>query len=149
MITTIKNDNSILYKDLFLKASEVLSGYERTQTFNDNETYFYKDSETNSFVEFVFEDENNKLYEFANALTQYGYLYISNGKNPSDYNFIPEIGITTLEEYYNWLPEIKKDAEGKPTVFTKLPLDEAHFEINPNTRAIIIPADFKKNGIAV
>lgn len=30
-----------------------------------------------------------------------------------------------------------------------LPLDEPHFEINANTRAIIIPADFKKNGIAV
>ena len=30
-----------------------------------------------------------------------------------------------------------------------LPLDEPHFIINANTRAIEIPADFKKNGIAV
>ena len=151
MITTIKNDNSNLYKDLFQKASEVLSGYERTQTFDETKTYYYKDSDTNTFIEFIYESEEkeDKLYEFANALTQYGYLYVSNGKNPSDYNFVPELGITTLEEYYNWLPEIKRDAEGKPTIFTKLPLDEAHFEINLNTRAINIPAEFKKNGIGV
>lgn len=30
-----------------------------------------------------------------------------------------------------------------------LPLDEPHFVINSNTRAITIPTDFKKNGIAV
>lgn len=151
MITTIKNDNSNLYKDLFQKASEVLSGYERTQTFDETKTYYYKDSDTNTFIELIYESEEKeeKLYEFANALTQYGYLYVSNGKNPSDYNFVPELGITTLEEYYNWLPEIKRDAEGKPTIFTKLPLDEAHFEINLNTRAINIPAEFKKNGIGV
>ena len=46
MITAIKNTNSDLYKDLFAKASEVLSGYERTQTFDENKTYFYKDFKT-------------------------------------------------------------------------------------------------------
>lgn len=63
--------------------------------------------------------------------------------------FAPELGITTLEEYFNWLPELKRDVEGKPTKYTILPLDEPHFVINANTRAINIPADFKKNGIAV
>ncbi len=70
--------------------------------------------------------------------------------------FVPELGITTLEEYYNWLPELKSitvEEEGimvtKPTKFTVLPLDEEHFNINANTRAINIPADFKKNGVAV
>lgn len=147
----MKNTNSDLYKDLFRRASEVLSGYERTQTFDEDEQYFYKDSSNNSFVEFVFQSDNkeDKINEFANALTIYTYLYVKNGKDPNKYNFVPELGITTLEEYYNWLPEIKKDKEGKPTVFTKLPLDEAHFEINANTRAISIPAEFKKNGIAV
>lgn len=33
--------------------------------------------------------------------------------------------------------------------YTKLPLDEPYFEINANTRAILIPNEFKKNGIAV
>ena len=37
VITAIKNTNSELYKDLFAKASEVLSGFERTQTFDENE----------------------------------------------------------------------------------------------------------------
>ena len=151
MITAIKNTNSDLYKDLFAKASEVLSGYERTQTFDENKTYFYKDSKTNTFTELVFQSatKEGKIIEFADALATYGYLYVSNGKDPSSYNFAPELGITTLEEYYNWLPEIKRDSKGNPTIFTKLPLDEAHFEINPNTRAITIPAEFKKNGIAV
>ena len=151
MITAIKNTNSDLYKDLFAKASEVLSGYERTQTFDENKTYFYKDSKTNTFTELVFQGvtKEEKIIEFADALATYGYLYISNGKDPNSYNFAPELGITTLEEYYNWLPEIKRDSKGNPTIFTKLPLDEAHFEINPNTRAITIPAEFKKNGIAV
>lgn len=70
--------------------------------------------------------------------------------------FSPELGITTLEEYYNWLPDLKSvtvEENGvqvvKPTKFTVLPLDEEHFKINANTRAINIPADFKKNGVAV
>ena len=54
MITAFKNTNSDLYRDLFTKASEVLSGYERVQTFDENKTYFYKDSKTNTFTELVF-----------------------------------------------------------------------------------------------
>lgn len=150
MITAVRNDNSVLYKDLFAKASEILSGFERTQTFDANKNYFYKDSATNEFVQYVFTatTDDGKIYEFANALTEYGYLYIETEKGPVK-GFIPELGITTLEEYYNWLPEIKRDNEGNPTIFTKLPLDEPYLEINANTRAITIPAEFKKNGIAV
>lgn len=149
MITVI-NNNSSLYKDLFAKASEILSGYERTQTFDAEKDYFYRDSDTKQFIKYEFKgvSEDEKIYEFANALIEYGHLYIETAKGKVD-GFVPELGITTLEEYYNWLPEIKRDEEGKPTIFTKLPLDEAHFEINANTRAISIPTDFKKNGIAV
>ena len=112
MITAFKNTNSDRYRDLFAKASEVLSGYERTQTFDENKTYFYKDDKTNTFTELVFQSatKEDKIIEFADALAENGYLYISNGKNPKDYNFAPELGITTLEEYYNWLPEIKRDS---------------------------------------
>ena len=106
MITAFKNTNNELYRDLFTKASEVLSGYERVQTFDENKTYFYKDSKTNTFTELVFQSETKegKIIEFADALATYGHLYISNGKDPNSYNFAPELGITTLEEYYNWLP---------------------------------------------
>ena len=54
MITAFKNTNNELYRDLFTKASEVLSGYERVQTFDENKTYFYKDSKTNTFTDLVF-----------------------------------------------------------------------------------------------
>lgn len=159
MITARNNINSALYRDLFDKASEVLSGYDRVQIYNKDEVYYRKTGK-NEFEAIVIADIN----EFANALND-APLYVSNGKNPADYNFDISQGITTLEEYYNWLPEIKativKDKDGnpvedengnpvkKPTIFTKLPLDEPHFEINANTRAITIPNDFKKNGIAV
>lgn len=57
-----------------------------------------------------------------------------------------------MEEYYHWLPFLlDKDEEGNkiPNKFTILPLDEPHFTINANTRAIGIPDEFKKNGVAV
>lgn len=55
------------------------------------------------------------------------------------------LGITTLEEYFSWL----KTLSSINKKYTVLPLDEEYFEINANTRAINIPAAFKKNGIAV
>ena len=84
-------------------------------------------------------------------------LNVDGTKKEPPENFSTAIGITSLEEYYNWLPEIKSksiiDEDGKtvlvPTKYTILPLDEPHFEINANTRAINIPNEFKKNGIAV
>ena len=157
MITSRKSTNNELYRDLFARASEILSGYERTQTFDSSKTYYFKDSDTKEFIECTFTgSEDEQIYQFANALTEYNYLYIETAKGKVD-GFVPELGITTLEEYYNWLPDIKSvievNKDGKevqvPTIFTKLPLDEPYFEINANTRAINIPAEFKKNGIAV
>ena len=150
MITAIKNENAALYRDLFEEASCLLSGYERTQTFDADKEYFYRDSKTKKFIKYEFEsiDNEGKLYEFANALTEYGNLYTPTEKGPVK-NFVPELGITTLEEYYNWLPDLKRGADNKPTKYTMLPLDESHFEINANTRAILIPNEFKKNGVAV
>ena len=92
--------------------------------------------------------EGQLINNFADALVKYGKLYIKTREEPVA-GFSPELGITSLEEYYNWLPELKADEEGKPTVFTKLPLDEPYFEIKANTRAITIPDEFKKNGVAV
>lgn len=148
MITAFNDKNSSRYRDLFAKAAEVLSGYNRVQTFNKDKTYYrYIDGQ------FVSVDNINNVEDFANALDEYQKLYIQildeKGNHKKIEGFDVKYGITTLEEYYNWLPEIKRDSEGNPTIFTKLPLDEPYFEINPNTRAITIPADFKKNGIAV
>ena len=52
MITAIRNDNKDLYKDLFARASEILSGFESVQTYEQNQTYWYKDSATNVFKKF-------------------------------------------------------------------------------------------------
>ena len=53
--------------------------------------------------------------------------------------------ITTLEEYFSWI----RNLGNINRKYTILPIDEDHFEINADTRAIQIPANFKKNGIAV
>lgn len=62
-------------------------------------------------------------------------------------------GITSLEEYFSWLKTLGNIQAFEDRDFGKkytiLPLDEPHFEINANTRAIQIPNEFKKNGIAV
>ena len=164
MITAFNNKNSSRYRDLFAKAAEVLSGYNRVQTFDKDETYY-------RYIDGNFKQVDNidNVEKFANALTDYKKLYVKildeKGNHKKVEGFDVKYGITTLEEYYNWLPEIKaiisKDKDGnplkddkgniiqKPTIFTKLPLDEPYFEINPNTRAITIPSEFKKNGIAV
>lgn len=56
--------------------------------------------------------------------------------------------ISTLEIYFSRLKDII-DASKKDPKFIMLPLDEPHFAINTNTREIIIPDEFGKNGIAV
>ena len=47
--------------------------------------YFYKNDGTNSFSELIFAsiDKEDKIYEFADALTTHTHLYVSNGKNPN------------------------------------------------------------------
>ena len=74
-----------------------------------------------------------------------------------------DVNISTLEEYFYYLPELIKltgngnDDPDKPHQYyetygrryTMLPLDEEYFSIDANTRVITVPDSFKKNGIAV
>ena len=148
MITAIKDGNVEAYKLLFAEATDFLSGYKRVRTFDTSvETYYWKDS-NKDFREYdLGNDPSERLNKFANALADGVILYVATGKAPDKFN--SKIGITTLEEYFNWLPDLKDSEFGGPTKYVDLPLDEPHFEINANTRAINIPGDFKKNGIAV
>ena len=155
MITSIKDTNNGLYEALFAKASDILSGFKSIQTYEPGIQYYYKDtSNKNKMTEFDITDGSTEelsdvklLENFADGLVKYGKLYIKFAEPVK--GFSEGMGITSLEEYYNWLPMLKEDDEGKPTVFTRLPLDEPYFEIKANTRAITIPDEFKKNGIAV
>lgn len=175
MITAITSKNNEKYRQLFEAASEILSGFQSVRTYDTdyvankdpNEAnsgkYFYK-SEGKDYIEVRLENKkedgeydantssNDKLYNFALALEEHGKIYKWVGQ-PEDAKgiFSPKLNITSLEEYYNWLPVLKTekiDGEERPTIFTKLPLDEPHFKINAN-RSISIPDEFKKNGIGV
>jgi hypothetical protein len=55
------------------------------------------------------------------------------------------VEINTIDEYFACF----KSLADLNQVFTVLPLDEPTLDIDANTRAITIPADFKKNGISV
>lgn len=102
--------------------------------------------------------EISGLNAFTAALNEHKILYIE-ARYPQDYKeenkrnqplgiaegFSPAIGITTLEEYFAHIVELSLINRK----YTVLPLDEPYFEINANTRAISVPAEFKKNGVAV
>ena len=140
MITAIKDSNVEAYKLLFEEASDILSGYERVQTFDTEKEYYYKDSldKVNPFKSVSFAD----VEEFADGLVKYTILYTpvlnaDGTKKEPPKNFSTAIGITSLEEYYNWLPEIKSksvvDKDSKtvlvPTKYTILPF--YYFPIPP------------------
>lgn len=100
----------------------------------------------------------SSLNAFTSALNEHHVLYVR-ARYPQDHKdedkagkplgiaegFSPLIGITTLEEYFAHIADLSLINRK----YTVLPLDEPHFEINANTRAITVPADFKKNGVAV
>lgn len=144
MITSIKADNISAYKALFEEASDILSGYKRVRTYDsDVQEYFYKDAEATSSENLYVKLEIADLVDFAKKLEQFSILYVKDGE-PAE-GFEPMYGITTLEEYFSWISNLGRINRK----YTILPLDEDHFEINANTRAINIPANFKKNGVAV
>ena len=163
MITVIKPNNVEAYQLLFEEASDILSGYERVYTYDVNKDYYYKTQDkTYEPITLEGKDETEKILDFANKLTDhkiYTPILNEDGTHKKNDQFISQLGITTLEEYYNWLPELKADKEGNPTKYTILPLlnnadkkisgGEEPFLIDANSRAIQIPAEFKKNGIAV
>ena len=72
-----------------------------------------------------------------------------------------DIQISTLEEYFFYLPELIKltanshenDLHGYNATlgrrYAMLPLDEEYFKIDANSRIITVPESFRKNGIAV
>lgn len=56
-----------------------------------------------------------------------------------------EDSIQTLEQYFSNIEKLSSESK----YFTILPTDEEYFEIDANSRAITIPADFRKNGLGV
>ena len=144
MITAVKADNINAYKALFEEATDILSGYKRVRTFDKNQSvYYYKNGKPTNVDDLFIDLEIRDLASFAAALANYEILYVKVGEAVE--GFSPMLGITTLEEYFSWI----RNLGNINRKYTILPIDEDHFEINANTRAINIPANFKKNGIAV
>ena len=60
-------------------------------------------------------------------------------------NYPEEFSISSLEEYFQNLQELAE----LDTRFLRIPVDEEMFDIDLNTRQIIVPPSFKKVGLAV
>ena len=122
-------------------------GYKKVFTFDQTvEAYYYKKDVS------TWEDAGvgPNAKSFADKLHEHGSLYIKVLNEDGEWidkapGYEPEVGITTIEEYYSWI----KNLGSIDRKYTILPLDEEHFSINANNRAITVPASFKKNGIAV
>lgn len=153
MITSINANNFAEYRSLFNEAADILSGYRRVRTYAQGTQYFYKNAdateETALFVPVTTTPEEFTLEDFTEWLEDKGVLYVNVDEdgNPMQKakGFHPMVGITSIEEYFSWLKVLGRTDRK----YTVLPLDEPHFEIDANTRVIKIPADFKKNGVAV
>lgn len=153
MITSVSKGYEEQYRELFAVATDSLRGYDRVQTFDKSRPTYYTKNSSGQFIEADFINNtllsDDEAFEAMSAALANGtIIYI---KNDKDIDFPEGASITSLEEYFHWLPKLVEDENGnkKHSAFIKLPLDEPHFEINANTRAITIPANFKKNGIAV
>lgn len=150
MITAItqNTDPKVIdrYKKLFTEASDILRGFRKIRTYAESKEYYIKDITATAFKDmFEIKSDIKTREDFINALADGIILYEKIAETPSA-GINADYGINTLEEYFANLADLKDRGGVKYTV---LPLDEDYFEINANTRAILIPASFKKNGIAV
>lgn len=97
---------------------------------------------------FTKEARITSLDTFASCLRERGKLFKKYSDSAVE-GYNPNNHITSLEEYFSYLRTLVNTNSDYKMKYIVLPLDEPHFTIDANTRAIGIPNEFKKNGIAV
>ena len=105
-----------------------------------------------TYVKGSYVNDYTVLYkEAVIALNKYFESLTVEELNKLGYESVPtDISISNLAEYFSYMKHLTTiDVDNNELKFTKLPLDEAHFVIDLNTRTITVPEDFKKNGIGV
>ena len=127
MITSINSNNSIAYQDLFEKATKALREYAK---------------------ELLKEDAN--LDEVRNFLKKFpGVDPVEIDELANQEEFEAKINevviISTLNDYFCNIEELAR----LDTMYVVLPVDEDTFNIDANSRAIAVPASFKKNGVGI
>lgn len=105
-----------------------------------------------TYVKGSYVNDYTVLYkEAVIALNEYFESLSVEDLNKLGYQSVPtDISISNLAEYFSYMKHLTTiDVDKNELKFTKLPLDEAHFVIDLNTRTITVPDEFKKNGIGV
>ena len=131
MITLITKSNAAQYNFLYEQAEKDLkaSGAMTEYKLDENQQIIYEHDDEGNLV--YKRDENDELI-------------LDENDQPIP---VPVINhITSLEEYFSYIKELSVLNKKK---YTPLPLDEDVFEIDLNTRAIVVPPAFVKNGISV
>lgn len=128
MITSINSNNSLEYRGLFEEATSDL--VKRAKELRSN----------------IFEGQNLELLLlFINRFPGGKDFTEETIENITDEEIEEIVKISTLNDYFCNIVELS----GINTQYIVLPLDEEIFEIDANSRAITVPATFKKNGVGV
>lgn len=118
---------------------------------------------TNKVITSVTADNSSKYSALFKAATDYLIAHVDEFPEGPEYEYRASIihdmvtideetgqehiqYISSVQEYFSHLKDLL-DLGGK--TFLMLPLDEPYLEINANSRDIVIPAEFKKNGFGV
>lgn len=135
MITYLNINNYEQYQTLFREASEFLAGKENTEIYSE----LVDEASPSPADNFVYD-----LYYTKND--EEGYVYAGAYADGEDY-YVLKNPITTLERYFDLLWALKQYKA--PKKFFRLPLDEDMFLVDNNSRTIVVPSHFIKNGVAV
>lgn len=154
MITQKTSTNKDEYEKLFANAlidlrntdnmQEIGNGFEFDESAN---AYYEVGSEKTNKYEpysiYCYYDEATQKYLTSTTAIPDGNITYYKPKAEVE-NGAPT-SMSTLQEYFFYLERLVNVDEK----YAVLPLDEAHFTIDANTRTISIPTDFRKNGIGV
>lgn len=159
MITSITKANADKYRALFAEAIEALTTHDENGKKPGEDGYLgkpvievdkeykivegLKEEDFVPGVHYVLIDTENPTLEASWSLTSLGASFLEDAIYGVCITSAEEI--TTLDEYFSYIGDLGNINEK----FTILPLDEHFFEINANTREIIVPQHFKTNGISV
>lgn len=144
MITYVNKSNTRDYTDLYAKVTELLMTHDK-----DDVKKVVEVGDSNALmpldpVDLTEDSYMTERYYWLNPETE-KYELCTDANFDAEKDYFKCDSITSLEELFSWMAQI---AEIAPK-YTRLPLDEAVFEIDANTRVITVPDDFKKNGISV
>lgn len=140
MIVSINGENSAIYKERYKEASKDLKNYFKNLYDNYNNI---GENEQSILKDFLIKIEPSANVEDLQANNDVINKIINDIYDEENNLYL----ITTLNSYFCYITDLTKTL--KLDKYYVIPLDEEPFKIDANARTIAIPANVKKNGLAV